>query len=575
MTAVEIKDGRIEADVPHRESSLIKQVPGARWHNASLRWRLPLSWASCLALRGVFGGLLTVGPELEKWAWEELEDRINPALGWREVAVQMDYPSPADIKLYPYQYTAANFLVAAGSALLGDEVGTGKTPTTIAALAEMDAWPFLVVCPKSMGQTWKREIEKWTYGAAEVLEGSAAQRTKQFAAWETLGYAKALIVSYDLLRVHSRLAPYGSIALSAKEKTPGLLNSVTWGAVIADEAHRAKDARAKQTRALWAVGDKAGHRFALTGTPIANNVGDLWALLRFVSPEEWPSRTAFLERYCELSYNPWGGAEVVGLKPQTRSEFDRILEPRYLRRTKELVLPHLPAKVYQRRDVDLPPKLAKAYNEMCRGLVAEVRGGTLLAFSPLTQGMRLSQMAAAAVEVDGETVRLVEPSPKLDVLDEVLEELSGLPVVVFAQSRQLLDLASVRLERVGEKFAALVGGQHALERQDAIDGYNSGRVRILLVSLGAGAEGVSLSRGSHCVFLDRSWSAIQNQQAEGRLHGTGRGDKGAESITYIDLVTRGTIEDHRFAVLGDKADALEELVRDKDLLIQALEWGLK
>lgn len=572
MTRVELVDGRIEADVPMRQQALIKKVPGAKWHQASLRWRLPLSWASCLALRGVFGDVLEIGPELEKWAWEELEDRIKPALGWREAAMDMGYPSPEG-PLYPYQYTAMQFLVHAESALLAYEVGTGKTPITISAINELDAWPLLVVAPKSMGRTWARELKQWADVDALVLEGSAAQRAKAFDTWaqEDCG---ALIVSYDILRAHSRLAPYGSIALSAKEKTAGLLNSIEWGAVVCDEAHRIKDSKSKQTRAAWAVGDTARHRFALTGTPIANNIGDLWSVLRFVSPEEWPSRTAFLERYAETSLSHWGGLEILGLRESTREEFDKILNPRYLRRTKEEVLQHLPAKVYMTREVEMRPAQAKAYRQVCDGMVADLESGVLATFSPLTQGMRLKQLAAGMVEVleDGETVRLCEPSPKLDCLDEILEELGDLPCAVFAASRQLLDLAAIRLEKQGIKHALLVGGQHSLQRQEAIDSYNDGRARVLLISLGAGAEGVSLTRGSHAVFLDRSWSSVQNAQAEGRLHGTGRGDKGAESITYTDIVTRGTIESAVLETLGRKADALEELTQDRQRLMEALRW---
>lgn len=587
MTHAELIDGRIVCDVPMREQGLIKQLP-ARWHKDTLRWRMTLSWSSCLALRGVFGSALEIGPALTEWAYEEIHDRIDPALWWREVALDMGYgPTDNEQGLYPHQYTAARFLRAAGSALLADEVGVGKTASVIEAVVAEDAWPLLVVAPKSMGRTWQRELAHWAGVDALVLEGTATQRAKAFDAWYTAftaagdGAAGAVIVSYEILRSHSRLAPYGSIALSAKEKTPGLLNQVIWGAVIADEAHRAKDARAKQTRALWAVGDIASHRYALTGTPIANNVGDLWALLRFISPDEWPARTAFLERYAETSLSHWGGLEILGLKESNRAEFDRIFNPRFLRRTKELVLPHLPAKVYETREVEMRPAQAKAYRQLAEGMVADLESGRLMTFNPLQQGMRLVQFASSMCEVedtgefneDGtavQVVRMVEPSPKLDVLEEILDELEGLPVTVFAQSRQLLDLAAARFEKQGRRYAQLVGGQHTLERQDAIDRFNAGHVDLILISLGAGAEGVSLTRGSHAVFLDRSWNAVQNQQAEGRQHGTGRGDKGAVSMTYIDLCVRGTVEDRKTEALGNKAEALEELVRDRELLLASL-----
>lgn len=565
MARAEIRNGYISVDVPHREAALIKRVPGSKWRQQDLRWRLPLSWSSCLALRGVFGEALEIDRGLSDWAWAEVETRVDPALDWRREAMDPTSPAPHNNGLYPYQQTAVEFLKAAGSALLADEPGVGKTPTTIAAV---EAWPLLVVCPKSVVWHWHREIEKWAGVEALVLEGTAPQRAKAFDNYIEQGHA--VIVSYDLLRTHSRLAAYGSLALSEKEKAPGLLNTVEWGTVIADEAHRAKDPRAKQTRALWAVGDSAQHRFALTGTPIANNTVDLWALLRFISPEEWPSKTAFLDRYCDVSLSHWGGMEVHGLKRETRAEFDRIFEPRYLRRTKELVLKHLPLKVYQRREIDLPPKLARAYREMQEGMVAEIENGTLTTFDPLVQGMRLVQMASSSMEDGPAGPRMCEPSPKLDELLAVLEDLGDAPCPVFSSSRQLLDLAAARLDKHGISYSQIVGGQAGWERQDAIDAYNSGKVRCLLVSLGAGAEGFSLTRGSHAVFLDRSWSQVQNIQAEDRLHGTGRGDALAQAITYIDITTRGTIEAHRYEVLGDKTDALQDVVRDRATLLRLL-----
>lgn len=572
MTRAELVGERILCDVPYRETALIKRVPGMKWKQDLLRWSGPLSWATCQGLRGVFGDALEIGPELTTWAWGEYETRIVPALGWRANAMDPHCVAGSmDGNLYPYQENAVHFLVHAESALLADEMGTGKTPTVISAV---QAWPLLVVCPKSVTHNWAREIEKWSGVRAIVLEGTASQRAKWFAEFERVGAdgRAALVVNYETLRAHSRLAPYGSIALTDKEKVPGLLNSVEWGTVIADEAHRVKDPRAKQTRALWAVGDRAAHRYALTGTPIANNIVDLWSVMRFVSPEEWPSKTAFIERYCIASLSHWGGMEIHGLNPTTRAEFDRIFEPRYLRRTKSMVLKSLPPKVHLSREVELPPRLRRAYNEMAEGMVAILSdGSTVASFDVLGAALRLKQMASSAMQEIGEGVyRMCEPSPKLDALEELLDDLGDEPCPIFTSSRQLLDLACARLDKAKISYATLVGGQPGWERQDAIDSYNNGKVRCLLVSTGAGSEGFSLVRGSHAIFLDRPWSAVQSQQAEDRLHGTGRGAVGATSITYHDLVTQNTIEQHVFEVLGNKAENLEDLTRDRARLLEAL-----
>jgi SNF2 family DNA or RNA helicase len=571
----------IEIDVPLREKPLIQQLPGAKWHDATTRWRMPLSWASCKMLRGVFGDRLFVGAALAEWSVSEFEDRIRPALEARALALDPAADTYGDVRLYSYQRTGVAFLAAAGSGILGDDMGTGKTVQMARTLAKLDhdtyertgdgLEPFLIVAPKSMQRTWAREMEKWADLDVMVLEGSVAQRRKQFEA--RLSH-QSVVVSYDLLRAHSRLAPYGSIKLTDEQKQPRELNEIPFGVVVADEAHRAKDPKAQQTRALWAVGDKATHRFALTGTPIANRVDEFWSLLRFVSPDEWPSRTRFIDRYCLASQNFWGGLDVIGLNPLREAEFREIMEPRFLRRPKSLVLPHLPVKVYQRRDVEMSPKQARAYRELADGMVADLDSGTLVTFSPLVQGARLTQFASAMCDIDADgNVRMVEPSPKLDELEAILEELGDEPLAVFAASRQLIELAAARLTKREISHGLIVGGMHTLERDDVMRSYNDGKVRVILISLGAGAEGLSLTRGSTELFLDRSWSELQNKQGEDRLHGTGRGEAGSTKLTIIDLITRNTVEEHRVDVLKGKADNLEELVRDRDALRAALSHG--
>lgn len=563
--------GRVALRVPPRQRTLAKQIPGARYQPKPDEWHAPLSWATCKAMRGIFGEALEITDDLADWAWTEMRERVDPALRLRDLALDPDESSDSGLAspgLYPYQGTASDFLVTAGSAILADDMGTGKTVTLLDAVRRLDCFPLLIVCPNSMRGTWKREVEKWLGEDVRtlLLEGGAAARRKVLAEdWDVV------VCGWSMLQRHSRLAPYGSISLSDAEKEPGEFNGGRFAGVIADEAHRAKEPKAKQTRALWAVGDAAVHRFAATGTPMEKHEAEFWSLLRFVAPKEWPSRSSFLDRYAVVTHNFWGGSEILGLNAATEPEFREIVNPRFLRRSKALVLPHLPPKVNVRRDVELSPKQRKAYKQMADGMIAEVEGGQIMTFDPLVQGARLNQFASATcvLEEDGE-VRMSEPSGKIDALLEVLEELDDAPLAVFASSRQLLDLAAARLDKAKIKNSSVVGGMKQSARDDAVARYNEGDARVIMISLGAGAEGLSLKRGRTALFLDRSWSQIQNRQGEDRLHGTGRGDQDADKILIIDLVAKGTVEEGRAEILEAKGDRFEELVKDRDALLHVL-----
>jgi SNF2 family DNA or RNA helicase len=498
-------------------------------------------------------------------------------------------------KLYPHQRAGVRFLRVAGSALLADEMGTGKTVQVIATLESEDLYPALIVCPNSVKSVWESEFERWAPLRHVVTAGAGTAAAEEAATDVANGAADVLIINWEALKNVSRLAPFGSIRLEScsncdptSRKKPSqcqredkILNLIRWAAVVADEAHRAKDPKSQQTRALWAVGDRAEHRFALTGTPIANSPEDLWSVMRFVAPDEYPAKWAWIERYAQTVPNVFsGGVEVIGLRSDRREELDRYFLPRFLRRTKAEVLSDLPPKVYVRRDVFLSGKQKKAYDQMEREMIAAVEGGSLVATNGLTAALRLRQLASAYGEVISVTdwaglslddpeqlhdavdkqVRLSEPSSKLDVLEEVLDELGEQQAVIFAESRQLIELAAARLEARGAQFGLITGAVGAEERATTVARFQEGDLQYILATVAAGGEGITLTAASTAIFLQRPWSAVLNAQAEDRLHRIGQK---AASVTYIDLVTKDTIEESVFEALRVKAQRLQDVVRDE------------
>lgn len=565
MPLAERSGDRIVLQSEFREKEMVKMLPGVKWASDEQAWWLPLSWAACVQLRGVFGAALQVGEQLGAWAKSELETRILPCLALREAsdAEGLSFLTA----LLPFQRAGASFLATAKHALLADEMGLGKTVQTIAALEALgnDAYPALIVCPNSMKISWKGEFNKWAPGRdVVVIDGGAAGRRKlidQVAA----GTADVAIINYESLRSHTRLETYGSTTLSEDERTPKELNAIPWKTVVADEVHRAKDPRAKQTRALWYVGRAAQQRFALTGTPIANSPEDIWTLMRFVSPPEFPAKTRFIERYALESFNVYGYREVVGIKGEMRDELFKIVDPRFIRRTKEAVLPQLPAKRYSTRYVELGTKQRKVYDSLRKEMVAELDGGTLLAANPLVQTGRLMQFASAHGEIRDNELLLTAPSCKVEALAEIAAELGSQRALVFAESRQLIELGAARLVKEGYRVGQITGAIAPIDRARAVEDFNAGKLDVVLLTLAAGGVGLSFPGCSIGIFLQRSWSMVNNLQAEDRIHGIGRGSE-TVATEIIDVIALDTVEHKVHAVRATKGDQLEELCRDAETL---------
>jgi len=334
--------------------------------------------------------------------------------------------------------------------------------------------------------------------------------------------------------------------------------------VLIDEAQALKDPKSQQTRACWAVmhDPSVTRRIATTGTPIANHVGDLWSIMHAIAPAEYPVRSAFLDRYAQLSWNAFGGLDIVGLRQDNAVEFFSFFDARYRRVTKAQAAPWLPEKYRSTRYATLPEKMLKAYKELDEQMITRFEDGTIaFASNTLVQSTRLLQMSSAygTTEPDG-TYRMIEPSPKVDVLMEVLAETEGRQVVACALSKQLINLASARLEKEKIPHGLITGDVHELDRRRYLDEFQAGRLRVLLFTIGAGGTGLTMTAADTIVFLQRDWSAIRNLQAEDRVHRIG--SEIHEKIHVIDVMAQGTIEEWQISRVHEKLRRLEEIRRD-------------
>lgn len=606
-------------DTLWNDKPLCQSIPGKYWSVKLTAWTYPVSWPACVVLRSTFGDRLKIGPKLTAWATKR-RDELERSLLLRDVLSFDDDLSyyftegnDHDDRLYPFQVPGRDFLVTAREALLGDEMGSGKTFQTIAAMRLADSmgegYPALIVCPNTLKRNWEREIRQWLPEANPfVIHGAADKRRKKLAEAAESDNA-VIIMNIESMRLHSRLVQFGStrlkrcaecdpeagdpdLKMASCEMHKKELNEIPFKLCVIDEAHRVKAADAAQSRAVKAVfhGPTVQYRWALTGTPIANHPGDLWSILNTISPDNWPAKSAFIDRYAVEEFNAFGGRTIRGLKPEHKDEFHALLAPHFRRMLKSQVLKSLPDKVFIRHDVEMTPKQAKAYKEIEKNLITVLDDGTVLvANGSLPGALRMLQFASAYCEVDqGETpedpttwaVKLTDnpKSPKIDEMMSIIEDtvtedergrIKRKPVVVAAEHRQLIDLASARLTEAGIPFGRVTGAESPDEREANVRAFQDGKLDVMLFTYAAGGVGINLTRADTMIRLQRSWSMIANNQGVDRIHRIG--SEVHESITIIDLVTAGTIEETQIQRLYEKAERMEEIVRDREQLMNAAE----
>ncbi|WP_447644002.1 DEAD/DEAH box helicase [Nocardioides zeae] len=445
-------------------------------------------------------------------------------------------------------------------ACLADDMGLGKTLTLIAlhlhraeqAAADPDRprRPTLVVCPASLLGNWEAEIRRFAPGVpVRRFHGSARALTA--AAEETLDVA-AGPTGEDPGFV---LTTYGTMRSDLGGETRALAG-LRWGLVVADEAQHVKNPASGTARALRRLETDA--RVALTGTPVENNLTELWAILDWATPGLLGSRNAFRK--------VWAAPIESGADPAKARQFADLIGPFLLRRRKSDpgIAPELPPKTETDHVLDLTREQVVLYETYVRDCMERIersdedaRRGLVLA---MLTGLKqvCNHPAHFLKQSQG---RLAGRSEKLDLLDELVRTVvaQGSSVLVFTQYVAMARLVERHLTAAGVGLQLLHGQTPVAERERMVRGFQAGPEAggppVFLLSLKAGGTGLNLTRADHVVHVDRWWNPAVEEQATDRAYRIGQ----TRPVQVHRFVTRGTIEERIAELLRRKrglADAV-------------------
>jgi SNF2 family DNA or RNA helicase len=488
-------------------------------------------------------GIAFDGVSADGWIGDLLA-RLDGRLAFRELEPTEKFNGT----LRPYQtrgYSWLGFLREIGfGACLADDMGLGKTVQTLALIQRdwqveevKNRCPVLLVCPMSVMGNWQKEAARFTPNLPVMIHHGLT-RAKGAAFKKEVAKHALVISSYALL--HRDLA---------------ILADVNWQGVILDEAQNIKNAETKQSKAARSI--KSDYRIALTGTPVENNVGDLWSIMEFLNP-------GFLGNQAEFKRNFFLPIQTQR-DPQATAQLKRLTTPFILRRLKtdKTIINDLPEKMEMKVFCNLTKEQASLYAAVAEDAAKALeeaegmkRRGLVLATL-----MKLKQICNHPVQFLGDNSKIPGRSGKLARLTEMLEEVLSADerALVFTQFTEMGDIIQRHLEEnFGQEVLFLHGSVAKKNRDRMVERFQKGSVgspQVFLLSLKAGGTGLNLTAANHVFHFDRWWNPAVENQATDRAFRIGQ---------------QRNVQVHKFLCAGTLEEKIDEMIERKSEIASSI-----
>ena len=435
-----------------------------------------------------------------------------------------NYEIPKDLNatLRDYQVSGFEFFKTLSDyqfgGILADEMGLGKTIQTIAFLLSNKDKKSIVITPTALIYNWKNELEKFAPTLkVGLLHAAKSEREKILDN----------IDNYDVI-----LTTYTTYKNDIDK-----YKNISFDYCIIDEAQNIKNPDAIITKAIKNVNAKV--KFALTGTPIENNLMELWSIFDFIMPGYLYNKSKFKSIFINNDKN------IIELK--------NLIKPFILRRTKKEVITELPDKIEQKIIIDLEKEHKRAYKGYVNLITRKIKENNqdnITVFSYLTKLRQLCLSPELMVK------NYQGKNSKLDVLINIINDSSDEKILVFSQFTKVLEVIGKRLNEENISYSYLDGKTSAKDRVKLVEEFNTNNNKVFLISLKAGGTGLNLTSANIVVHFDPWWNPAVEDQASDRAHRIGQ----KNVVNVIKLIAKGTAEERVINLQETKKELIEDVI---------------
>jgi len=517
---------RILLYVPYDERDKAKLIPTYHWEKKLKKWSFDIDDIK---------KLFEVFPELKREILSQATSIYLKEKQGQDNQERLTWLSRYKFKRspYPHQLTCLQRMLSHIQYGLFLDMGLGKTQVAvnfvdIVKKNEIENLKCLIVAPKTILENWAEEIEINSNLNYIILEGSRKRRIGKLKEQKDF-----YIINYEGLAV-------------LKEQDLSYFDIV-----ILDESSKIKNPSAQRTREVLRQFKDVKYKYALSGTPISQNIIDIYSQMKFLNPDFLGHKSFYSFRNRYIIYGGYGNYEIIGYKDL--DVLKKKIRKHSIRLTKKECLKWLPSKIYEKRSIVMQGKMKEQYQEMEKNLILEIsQDKTITAPIILTKLLRLQQITSGQF-LDNSSQNL-----KLQELKGLIEDNRGNnnKFVIWVRFVDSLKLIREMLYDMKIKYSELWG--EIKDRQEQINNFNTGDNEVMVGQIQTGGLGINLQAGNIVVYYENNFSLQDRLQSEDRSHRIGI----KKSVTYLDLVYKDTIDEKIIYAVKNKKEISDYIIEE-------------